>query len=132
MNIDGQLAGGPFSYDEQGGAPDQPFMYLTKESVIHPVLAERFEAGGAGTFRVVVPAAAHDQFGDGALFKPTFNPFSRTSDDVIEVARGFSRAFFDHALLGQPVRVLGKLAAPTDVFVNVYPLAGKPPLPKPG
>ena len=131
MNIDGQLAGGPFSYEEQAGAPGQPFMYLTKESEIHPVLAERFEAGGSGTFRVVVPAAAHDHFGDGALFKPTLNPFARTSDDVIEVARGFSRAFFDHTLLGQPVEALSKLAAPTDVYVNVYPLGGRPPLPVP-
>lgn len=129
MNIDGQLAGGPFSYEEQAGPPEQPFMYLTKEPEIHPVLAERFEAGGPGTFLVVVPAAAHDHFGDGALFKPTFNPFARTSDNVIEVARGFSRAFFDHTLQGEPVGVLGKLAAPTDVFVNVYPLAGKPQLP---
>lgn len=132
MNIDGQLAGGPFSYEEQAGAPDQPFMYLTKESEIHPVLAQRFEAGGTGTFRVVVPAAAHDHFGDGALFKPTLNPFSRISDDVIQVARGFSRGFFDHTLRGRSVGVLGKLAAPTDVYVNVYPLGEKPPLPKPG
>jgi dienelactone hydrolase len=132
MNIDGQLAGGPFSYEEQGGAPDQPFMYLTKESEIHPVLANRFEAGGAGTFRVVVPAAAHDHFGDGALFKPTLNPLARTSDDVIQVARAFSRAFFDHTLRGDPVEVLGKLVVPTDVYVNVYPLGEKPHLPKPG
>lgn len=80
---------------------------------------------------MVVPAAADDDFGDGAPFKPTFNPFPGTADEVIEVARGFSRAFFDYALRCKPVGVLGKLAAPTDVFVNVHPLAGKPQLPDP-
>jgi hypothetical protein len=129
MNIDGQMAGGPFSYDAEGQAPDQPFMYLTKETRLHPVLADRFEAGGAGTYRVVVPAAAHDHFADGALFRPTLNPFPRTPDDVITVARGFSRSFFDHVLLGKPEKELSRLAAPTDVYVNIYPLGGRPSIP---
>jgi len=36
LNIDGQLAGGPFSANADGRAPDQPFMYLTKEPAQHP------------------------------------------------------------------------------------------------
>jgi dienelactone hydrolase len=131
LNLDGQMAGGPFSYDADAGAPEQPFMYLTKEVDLHPALAARFEAGGAGTYRVVVPSAAHDHFADGALFKPTLNPFDRTPDDVITVVRGFTRSFFDHALLGKPEKALGRVAAPTDVYVNVYPLGGRPSIPQP-
>lgn len=130
LNLDGQMAGGPFSYTAEAGAPEQPFMYLTKEVELHPALAARFEAGGAGTYRVVIPSAAHDHFADGALFKPTLNPFPRTPDDVITVVRGFTRSFFDRALLGKSEKALGKLAAPTDVYVNVYPLGGRPSIPQ--
>jgi dienelactone hydrolase len=129
LNIDGQMAGGPFSSSPEGPAPDQPFMFLTKETSLHPVLADRFEAAGSGAYRVVIPSAAHDQFADGALFKPGINPFGRTSDGVIAVTRGFSRAFFDHVLLGRPQKALGELQAPVDVYVNVYPLGDRPALP---
>lgn len=129
MNVDGQMAGGPFSYQAGAGAPEQPFLFLTKETQLHPVLAGRFEAGGSGTYRVVVPAAAHDHFTDGALFKPTLNPFARTPDNVIAVSRAFARAFFDHALLGKPETALRELAPATDVYVNVYPLGNRPSIP---
>jgi dienelactone hydrolase len=129
LNIDGQTAGGPFSSRPDGPAPDQPFMFLTKETSLHPVLAERFEAAGTGAYRVVVPAAAHDQFADGALFRPGINPFHRTADGVIAVTRGFSRAFFDHVLLGRPEKAMGDLEAPVDVYVNVYPLGKRPGIP---
>lgn len=129
MNIDGQMAGGPFSFRTDAGPPDQPFLYLTKETVLHPELASRFEAGGAGTYRVVLPAAAHDHFADGALFRPTLNPFSRLPDDVLAAVRGFTRSFFATALLGESESVLGSVETGTDVFVNVYPLGAKPPIP---
>ena len=129
LNIDGQMAGGPFSSSADGPAPDQPFMFLTKETSLHPVLADRFEAAGTGAYRVVIPSAAHDQFVDGALFQPSFNPFNRTPHGVIALTRGFSRAFFDHVLLGRSERALGELQAPVDVYVNVYPLGKRSPIP---
>ena len=121
-NIDGQLAGGPFSARQDPSAPSKPFLFLTKEAEIHPRLAELFEAGGAGTFRVVIPAAAHDQFTDGAMFEPRVVPTASTADGVITIARGFSRAFFDHELRGAPRGVFGSVTAPLDVQVFVYPL----------
>jgi dienelactone hydrolase len=129
LNIDGQLAGGPLAVSSAGRAPEQPFMYLTKEVFIHPVIEQRFEDAGPRTYRVVVPAAAHGQFVDTGLFVPTANPFDRTAATVIDVSRGFSLAFFDHVLRDRPTDVFRQVRADTDVYVNVYPLRGKPALP---
>lgn len=38
-------------------------------------------------------------------------------------------AFFDHTLRGAPTTRLGRVDAQIDVFVNVFPLRGRPPLP---
>jgi dienelactone hydrolase len=122
LNIDGQLAGGPFSAAENPVAPTKPFMYLTKETELHPRLADLFEAGGQGTYRVVVPAANHDQFADGPRFEPRLLPLNGAADNVLTVSRGFAVAFFDHVLQGAPESVLGHVVAPTDVLVEVYPL----------
>jgi dienelactone hydrolase len=122
LNIDGQSGGGPFDVRPNPIAPTKPFLYLTKETDLHPALAEVFEAGGAGTFRVIVPAAAHDQFGDTASYRPRVLPVAGVADDVGTVSRGFSVAFFDHALRGAPRSVFAHLPAPTDVEVFVYPL----------
>ena len=129
LNIDGQMAGGPFSFDPEGGPPPQPFMYLTKEAVLHPVLHERFEGGRAGNLRVVIPDASHDGFADGALFEPALNPFDSTARKVITTTKGFVTAFFDRTLRGAPERVLGRVDAPADVYVNVYPLGKAKPIP---
>ena len=130
LNIDGQQAGGPFSVTAGTGAPDQPFMFLTKETFLHPEIARTFEAAGDGAYRVVIPEAKHDQFADGALFQPTLLPFSRAAEHVLTVARGFSLAFFERHLSGAPLSVLGEVPAPTDVYVNIYPLGQNPPLPR--
>jgi dienelactone hydrolase len=122
LNIDGQSAGGPFSSRADADAPVKPFLFLTKETELHPALAALFEAGGRGTFRVVVPAAAHDDFTDGPMFRPRLLPAAVTADDVVTVARGFSLAFFDHVLRGAPRDVFGTVNAATDVQVFIYPL----------
>src|SRR6185503_10763240 len=44
VNFDGLQAGGPFSADVTAAPPDQPFLFLTKESQIHPALIEKFES----------------------------------------------------------------------------------------
>jgi hypothetical protein len=108
-------------------------MYLTKEAEIHPALDATFERSGAGTFRVVVPAATHDQFADGPLFQPGLWPLDRTADQVHTVTRGFARAFFDEFLAGRassqfPDRQeLAIVDAPTDVYLYGYPLGVNQP-----
>ena len=73
-------------------------MYLTKETTLAPALADLFEAGGADTYRVVVPGAAHGEFADGPRFRPRVLPVDRMADRVLAVSRGFAVAFFDHIL----------------------------------
>ncbi len=128
MNIDGQAGSGPFGTAGEPAPVGQPFMYLTKEPEIHPTLAATFEQSGIGTFRVVVPAATHDQFADGPLFEPGLWPLDRTADRVQTVTRGFARAIFDEFLAGHlpsqsPDHVgLAIVDAPTDVYLFGYPL----------
>ncbi len=131
VNLDGQAAGGPFSTDPEGGAPDQPMLFLTKEVDLHPELAARFEAAGSGAFRVVLPAATHDGFTDIARFRPRVTPLPTTADRVLVTARQVLRSFLDHAVLGAPQPALAELTPATDTYVDVYPLAGRPPLPSP-
>ncbi len=125
LNIDGQLAGGPFSARPNPAAPTKPYMYLTKEVELHPTLAALFEASGVGTFRVVVPTAAHDDFTDVAMFRPRILPTSNGADDVITVSRQLSRAFFDHTLRDAPVSAFDGLAAPAEIRIFVYPLVSR-------
>ena len=123
MNIDGQAASGPFGTSAEPGPVGRPFMYLTKETEIHPALAATFELSGSGTFRVVVPAATHEQFADGPLFQPGLWPLDRTADHVQTVTRGFARAFFDEFLPGHlESQTLPIVDAPTEVYLYGYPL----------
>lgn len=128
-NLDGQAAGGPFSTEVTAAAPDQPFLFLTKETSLHPEMHRRFEAAGEGAYRVVVPDAAHGAFADGPLFAPSLNPGARTEDRVVEVLRGFIAAFLDKELSGAPRDVMSRVPASTDVYVNVYPLGAQTPIP---
>jgi len=121
LNIDGQLAGGPFSARPNPSAPTKPFMYLTKEAELHPSLAALFEAR-PDAIRAVVPQAAHDEFADPAMFRPRVLPTATTADAVITVSRGLVGAFFDHTLRDAPLTVFQGLAAPADIELFVYPL----------
>lgn len=122
LNIDGQAGGGALGTSPDDRTPDQSFMFLTKELNLHPEIESRFENGRHGGYRVVIPAASHEEFADGALFAPSFWPFARTADRINQVTRGFTNAFFDLTLKGAPQTVLGEVSAPTDVHVYVYPL----------
>lgn len=102
---------------------------MTKETSLHPAIGERFEEAGSGAYRVVVPAAGHDQFADGPLLAPSLVPLPRSVDQVVGATRGLVSAFFNTTLRGLPVSVLGDIETGTDLFVNVYPLGQKPPLP---
>lgn len=122
MNIDGQLAGGPFSARPDPVAPDKPFLYLTKETELHPALATLFEAGAPGTTRVVVPEGTHDAFADGPRFRPRPLPVDGAPERSLAVSRSVAAAFFDHTLRDAPRSVFGTLDAPTDIQVFLYPL----------
>jgi dienelactone hydrolase len=129
LNIDGQLLGGPFAAELDPALPTQHFMYLTKETGLHARFEHQFEEAGKGAFRVVIPEADHTDWTDGALFSPQLNPLSAGAAPIVETTRGFNLAFFDYALRGAPVTVFAEVTAETGVFVNVYPLGGKPALP---
>jgi predicted dienelactone hydrolase len=129
VNIDGQAAGGPFSAAARPTVPRTPFLFLTKETVLHPALEAVFEAAPVDAYRVVVPAAAHGDFSDGARFEPRVLPVDSTADAVLTIERGFALAFLDHELRGAPESRFRSVAAATDVTVMVYPL-GNPHAPR--
>jgi predicted dienelactone hydrolase len=129
LNIDGQAAGGPFGYQQDAPAPDQPFMFLTKEASIHDALHSRFEAAGAGTVRAVVPVAEHGDFTDGGLLEPDVIPFSNTGRSVVVTTRAVVSAFFDQWLKEPRPRPFDGLDVPSDLYINVYPLGGNRPIP---
>ena len=127
MNMDGQAASGPFGTSREASPVGRPFIYLTKETEIHPVITATFEESGTGTFRVVVPAASHQEFADGPLFRPGVWPLGRNADRVQAVTRGFARAFFDQFLADAPAGPLEIVEAPTDVYLYGYPLEVEQP-----
>jgi predicted dienelactone hydrolase len=129
LNIDGQLAGGPFGYERGAPAPEQPFMYLTKETSIHDSVHGRFEAAGAGAVRAVVPVAEHGDFTDGGMLEPDVNPFSNTARSVMVTTRALVSAFFDQWLREPRSRPFSGLDVPSDVYINVYPLGDHRPIP---
>jgi dienelactone hydrolase len=120
LNLDGVQAGGPFAVRPEPVPPAKPFMFLTKEATLHPALESLFERAGRRAVRVTLPEAQHDEFADGPMFRPAFTPFGASARDVVVVARGFARAFFDIHLRG--VGDFDGIDAPTDVYVYVYPL----------
>ena len=122
VNLDGQNQGGPFGTRTDSSAPANPFLFMTKETDLHPALADVFEAGGTGGFRVVVPAAEHDSFTDGALFRPRLLPTDGLAEHVTTITRGFTLAFLEHTLADGPRSAFGDVDARTDVQVFVYPL----------
>ncbi len=129
LNIDGQGAGGPFGHERGATAPEQPFMYLTKETSIHPELNRRFETAGEEAVRAVIPGAAHSDFTDGGLFEPGLDPLGGRVRDVAVSVRSLAGAFFDQWLKEPRTRPYSGLDIPSDVYINVYPLGGSPPIP---
>jgi hypothetical protein len=126
LNIDGQLAGGPFSASPEGRAPDQPFMYLTKEVDQHPEIISRFEERGEGAYLVSMPSATHQSFTDGAIIAPTMNPLTGNSHRIMETTRAIVLTFFDQILDQGRVAAVPEDVPVSEVYVNVFPLGDKP------
>jgi pimeloyl-ACP methyl ester carboxylesterase len=128
-NIDGLSAGGPFSATPDVEPLERPFLFLTKERTLHPTLVEAFESTGEGAYRVVIPAATHQGFADGARFEPRVLPLGRPADAVQQVERDVVRAFLDHELRGRPGPAFDGLTPGADLYVEAYPLGGRGTLP---
>jgi predicted dienelactone hydrolase len=129
LNMDGQGAGGPFGTHIDAAAPPVPFLFLTKETLLHPTIGERFEAAGTSAVRAVVPDASHDNFTDGPLFQPGLNPLTTSAQRVMASVRSVTLAFFDQWLVESRDRPYDGLVAPADIYMNVYPLGESEPIP---
>lgn len=129
LNIDGQLAGGPFSARPDGRAPEQPFMYLTKERALHPEIISRFEERGEGAYLVSIPSASHESFTDGAILAPTINPLTGDSHRIMATTRTMVLSFFDQIVDQGRVTAFPNDVPDTEIYVNIFPLGDNPPLP---
>lgn len=125
LNIDGDVGNGPFSVSSTAPRPAQPFLYLTKDHLVFPGDAARFEAPGGPSYRVVVNGATHVEFEDLPLFAISLNPFARNADRVISAARTVTRAFFDHYLKNSSGPALADFPVPIGVHVYAYVPAPK-------
>jgi dienelactone hydrolase len=120
LNLDGLQSGGPFSTEETAIPPGQPFLFLTKESALHPKLIESFEATSE-SYWVVIHGASHESFADGPLLRPSLLPFSGQAERVMELTQKYTLAFLDQTLKGQPSQLLAQPGQQADVSVTAYP-----------
>lgn len=119
LNFDGLQKGGPFSMAESAIPPDQPFMFMTKESELHPSLVKRFEAMPEG-YWVVIHGASHQSFTDGPVLQPSLWPSPNQADQIIALIQKYTLAFLDQTLKNQPSSLLSKSVHGEDVSVSVY------------
>jgi dienelactone hydrolase len=120
LNFDGIQKGGPFSMEETAPAPEQPFMFLTKEAQLHPKLLERFEAMPE-SYWVVVHGASHQSFTDGPSLQPSVLPGLNRADELMDLIQQYTLAFLDQTLKGESSDLLSKTVAEENVSVNVFP-----------
>lgn len=120
LNFDGLQIGGPFSMEETAVPPSQPFLFLTKESQLHPGFLQSFESSSE-SYWVVIHGASHDSFTDGPVLQPSLLPFPDRADRLMELIRNYTLAFLDHTLKGKPVGLLSKNAEESSVSVRIFP-----------
>jgi dienelactone hydrolase len=120
LNFDGIQRGGPFSTDETGLPPAQPFLFLTKESQLHPKILESFESTSQ-SYWVVVYGASHQSFTDGPLLQPSFLPVPNQADQFMSLIQKYSLAFLGQALKGQSSSLLSETVEWEAVSVKVFP-----------
>ncbi len=120
LNFDGLQMGGPFSMEETAVPPSQPFLFLTKESQLHPRLLESLESTSE-SYWVVVHGASHDSFTDGRVLQPSFLPFPNRADRFMELIQNYTLAFLDHTLKGLPAGLLSKNIEESSISVRIFP-----------
>lgn len=120
LNFDGLQKGGPFSMEETAIPPEQPFLFLTKESRLPPRLLERFEAMPE-SYWVVVHGASHQSFTDGPTLLPSLLSRPNQADRLMDVIQKYTLAFLDHTLKGHPEMLISKTLNREDVSVKIFP-----------
>ena len=120
LNFDDLQKGGPFSMEETALPPEQPFMFLTKESELHAMLIERFESMTEG-YWIVIHGASHESFTDGPLLQPSLLPLPNQADRIMALIQEYTLAFLDQTLKGQPDNLPSESVHQQDVSVEVYP-----------
>ena len=120
LNFDGLQRGGPFSMEETALPPDQPFIFITKEAELNPMLIERFESMPEGDW-VVIHGASHDSFTDGPLLQPSLLPLPNQADQITALIQNYTLAFLDQTLKGQLSNLLAESVHEEDVSVELYP-----------
>ena len=119
LNWDGLQAGSPFSTDFDAAPPTQPFLFLTKESQLHPRQIEKFEITSE-SYWIVIHGASHDSFTDGPLLEPSLLPLPNQADRLMDLILEYTLAFLDQTLKGQPKDLLTKPIDRKDVTVNIF------------
>jgi hypothetical protein len=120
LNFDGLQRGGPFSMEETAIPPEQPFLFLTKESQLHPALIERFESM-AESYWVVVHDTTHQSFTDGPLLQPSLLPGPDRADQLMDLVQRYTLAFLDHTLKGHSNELLARAVDGEDISVRIFP-----------
>ena len=120
INFDGLQAGGPFSADPAAAPPGQPFLFLTKESQLHPKLIEKFEATSQ-SYWVVIHETSHESFTDGPQLQPSLLPFPNQADRIMSLIQTYTLAFLNQTLKGAPADVLSNSVDGQAVSVKVFP-----------
>jgi predicted dienelactone hydrolase len=119
VNLDGLQRGGPFSMDERATPPEQPFLFLTKESQLHPKILERFESMPE-SYWIVIYGASHQSFTDGPLLQPSVLPGPNQEDQFMVLIRKYTLAFLDQTLKGRTRSLLSETTS-ADRVVKVFP-----------
>lgn len=120
MNFDGWQRGGPFSMEESANPPEQPFLFLTKESRLPPKVLKRFEAMPE-SYWVVVHGASHQSFTDGPLLQPSFLPTPNQADRIMGLIQEYTLVFLDRMLKGKSNRLLSTSTNSEGVSVTRFP-----------
>jgi hypothetical protein len=120
LNFDGLQQGGPFSMHASAIPPEQPFLFLTKESQLHPNLRKRFDSMSE-SYWVVVHGASHQSFTDGPLLQPSLLPGLNRPDRFMGLIQEYSLAFLDHTLKAQWNKLLSQTFDSEDISVHVFP-----------
>jgi dienelactone hydrolase len=120
LNFDGLQQGGPFSADDTMIPPAQPFLFLTKEAQLHPMILQTFETT-TESYWVVIHGASHDSFTDGPLLRPSLLPVPNQADQHMYLIEKYTVAFLDQTLKGIPSAMLAQSAEQNQVSVRVFP-----------
>lgn len=120
LNFDGIQMGGPFSTEASAIPPQQPFLFLTKESQLHPHFIDSFEST-VESYWVIIHDAAHDNFTDGPFLRSALSPLPGKADQYLKLINQYSLAFLDQTLKEQSSSLLSANSDSTDITVHVYP-----------